>query len=202
MVAMYMNNRAVEALARRPARRRLLVGARGDRAVARIPRRVQHARRGVPQARRPRAGGSGPALRARARAREHAGDGQPGRASSPTPAARRSRRSSRRRSRKIEPEPPFAFFNRGMAAMRAGDLRAAKESFEREVARSPDYHEFHFWLAVAQRRTGRDRRGAQAPDHRDAEQHHAQRPRPLRGEARPAEERSVGRASARREVSE
>jgi tetratricopeptide (TPR) repeat protein len=51
---------------------------------------------------------------------------------------------------KVEPEPPFAFFNRGMAAMRAGDLRAAKASFEREIARSPDYHEFHFWLAVVQ----------------------------------------------------
>ncbi len=51
---------------------------------------------------------------------------------------------------KLEPEPPFAYFNRGMAAMRAGDLPAAKKSFEREIARSPDYHEFHFWLAVAQ----------------------------------------------------
>ena len=49
---------------------------------------------------------------------------------------------------KAEPEPPFAFFNRGMAAMRAGDLHAAKASFQREIARSPDYHEFHFWLAV------------------------------------------------------
>ncbi|MFO1311226.1 MAG: tetratricopeptide repeat protein [Burkholderiales bacterium] len=51
---------------------------------------------------------------------------------------------------KLEPEPPFAYFNRGMAALRAGDLPAAKKSFERELARSPDYHEFHFWLAVAQ----------------------------------------------------
>ncbi len=51
---------------------------------------------------------------------------------------------------KLEPEPPFAYFNRGMAAMRAGDLAAAKVSFEREVARSPDYHEFHFWLAVVE----------------------------------------------------
>jgi Tfp pilus assembly protein PilF len=49
---------------------------------------------------------------------------------------------------KVEPEPPFVYFNRGMAAMRAGDLHAAKASFERELARSPDYHEFHFWLAV------------------------------------------------------
>lgn len=50
---------------------------------------------------------------------------------------------------KLEPEPPFVYFNRGMAAMRAGDLAAARKSFEREIARSPDYHEFHFWLAVA-----------------------------------------------------
>lgn len=49
---------------------------------------------------------------------------------------------------RLEPEPPFVYFNRGMAAMRAGDLYAAKKSFEREIARSPDYHEFHFWLAV------------------------------------------------------
>jgi tetratricopeptide (TPR) repeat protein len=49
---------------------------------------------------------------------------------------------------RLEPEPPFAYFNRGMAAMRAGDLQAARKAFEREIARSPDYHEFHFWLAV------------------------------------------------------
>ena len=49
---------------------------------------------------------------------------------------------------KLEPEPPFAFFNRGLAALRAGDLHAAKKSFEREIARDGDYHEFHFWLAV------------------------------------------------------
>jgi Tfp pilus assembly protein PilF len=49
---------------------------------------------------------------------------------------------------RLEPDPPFAYFNRGMAAMRAGDLHAAKAAFEREIARSPDYHEFHFWLAV------------------------------------------------------
>lgn len=50
---------------------------------------------------------------------------------------------------RMEPEPPFAYFKRGMAAMHAGDLHAAKASFEREVARDPEYHEFHFWLAVA-----------------------------------------------------
>jgi Tfp pilus assembly protein PilF len=51
--------------------------------------------------------------------------------------------------RQIDPEPPFMHFNRGLAAMRAGDARSAKEAFAKEVARAPDYHEFHFWLAVA-----------------------------------------------------
>ncbi len=53
------------------------------------------------------------------------------------------------RLRQMDPDPPFGYFNRGMAAMRDGDIRAAKEAFAREVARAPDYHEFHFWLAVA-----------------------------------------------------
>ena len=86
---------------------------------------------------------------------EHAGDGQPRRACSPTSGSSTSRSGWRRTLAKLEPEPPFAFFNRGMAAMRAGDLRAAKESFEREIARAPDYHEFHFWLAVAHVGPGR-----------------------------------------------
>ncbi len=50
---------------------------------------------------------------------------------------------------RIDPEPPFLHFKRGMAALRAGDPAAAKEAFAKEVARAPDYHEFHFWLAVA-----------------------------------------------------
>jgi Flp pilus assembly protein TadD len=36
-----------------------------------------------------------------------------------------------------------------MTAMRAGDLKTAKDEFAREVARAPDYHEFHFWLGIA-----------------------------------------------------
>ena len=50
---------------------------------------------------------------------------------------------------RIDPEPPFTWYLRGMAALRAGDLGTAKDAFAREVARAPDYHEFHFWLAVA-----------------------------------------------------
>ncbi|MCM2328705.1 MAG: tetratricopeptide repeat protein [Lysobacter sp.] len=54
-----------------------------------------------------------------------------------------------RRLAQIEPEPPFAFFNRGMAAVREGDWRQARALFAREVDRAPYYHEFHFWLALA-----------------------------------------------------
>jgi Tfp pilus assembly protein PilF len=49
----------------------------------------------------------------------------------------------------LEPDPPFSFFNRGMAAMRNGDYKSAKNLFAREVDRAPYYHEFHFWLAMA-----------------------------------------------------
>ena len=55
----------------------------------------------------------------------------------------------RERLARLEPEPPFAFFNRGLAAMRTGDFAVARELFAKEVDRAPYYHEFHFWLAVA-----------------------------------------------------
>lgn len=54
-----------------------------------------------------------------------------------------------RRLARLEPDPPFAFFNRGVVAMREGDFRAARELFAKEVARAPYYHEFHFWFALA-----------------------------------------------------
>jgi tetratricopeptide (TPR) repeat protein len=57
---------------------------------------------------------------------------------------------------RLQPEPPFAFFHRGLAAMREGDYRAARDLFAREVARDPYYHEFHFWLALALSRLGED----------------------------------------------
>jgi tetratricopeptide (TPR) repeat protein len=53
------------------------------------------------------------------------------------------------RLQELDPDPPFSHFNRGMAAMRAGDLKTAKDEFAREVARAPDYHEFHYWLGIA-----------------------------------------------------
>ncbi|HEX6704545.1 MAG TPA: tetratricopeptide repeat protein [Albitalea sp.] len=49
----------------------------------------------------------------------------------------------------IEPNPPFHFFNLGIAAMARNDFRAARDLFAREVDRADYYHEFHFWLAQA-----------------------------------------------------
>ncbi|GAA5184409.1 hypothetical protein GCM10025771_38420 [Niveibacterium umoris] len=49
----------------------------------------------------------------------------------------------------IDPEPPFHYFDRGMAAMQAGDYAGARDLFAHEVKRAPDYHEFHFWLGLA-----------------------------------------------------
>jgi tetratricopeptide (TPR) repeat protein len=50
---------------------------------------------------------------------------------------------------RLEAEPPFHYFDLGRAALQAGDYRAAREHILREMRRDPDYHEFHFWLALA-----------------------------------------------------
>jgi Tfp pilus assembly protein PilF len=62
------------------------------------------------------------------------------------------------RMAQLEPEPPFAFFDRGLVAMRAGDYATARDLFAREVDRAPYYHEFHFWLAQALAALGEDER--------------------------------------------
>jgi tetratricopeptide (TPR) repeat protein len=54
----------------------------------------------------------------------------------------------------LEPEPPFHFFNLGMAALKAGNFIAARKWFAREVDRASYNHEFHFWLAVAELQLG------------------------------------------------
>jgi Flp pilus assembly protein TadD len=54
-----------------------------------------------------------------------------------------------RKLEQMEPDPPFSFFDRGLTAMRNGDFKAARDLFAKEVDRTPYYHEFHFWLAVA-----------------------------------------------------
>jgi tetratricopeptide (TPR) repeat protein len=55
---------------------------------------------------------------------------------------------------RIEPNPPFADFNRGLAAMRLGHYSEARDYFAKEVARDPWYHEFHYWLGLAYLRLG------------------------------------------------
>ena len=60
----------------------------------------------------------------------------------------------RLRLAQLEPDPPFHFFNLGQEAMRAGDYRRARDLFAREVERVPDYHEFQFWLALANYQLG------------------------------------------------
>ncbi len=55
----------------------------------------------------------------------------------------------------LEPDPPFHYFDLGMAAMQRGDYADARELFAKEVARADYYHEFHFWLAQADYRLGR-----------------------------------------------
>jgi tetratricopeptide (TPR) repeat protein len=54
-----------------------------------------------------------------------------------------------RKLERIEPNPPFAFYMRGLKAMREGDYKLARDMFAKEVDRAPYYHEFRFWLAFA-----------------------------------------------------
>lgn len=148
VVAMYMNNRAVESLAR----------AKVDdaywwsrEAVAQDPDYLPgYNTLGVVYQRHGNPGEAEPVLR-------HVLEREPGNVQAMsnlvTVLAELGRSDESQRVaatlRRIDPEPPFAWYLRGMAAMRAGDLRAAKDAFAKEVARAPDYHEFHFWLAVA-----------------------------------------------------
>ena len=51
--------------------------------------------------------------------------------------------------KELQPYPPFYFFNLGMAAMQKGDYKAARDDFAKELDRDAYYHEFHFWIAAA-----------------------------------------------------
>ncbi len=62
--------------------------------------------------------------------------------------------SLRQRLAAIEPDAPFGLFDLGMAAMERGEYIAARDYFAKQVDRAPDYHEFHFWLAMANARLG------------------------------------------------
>ncbi len=54
-----------------------------------------------------------------------------------------------RRLAQLEPDPPFHFFNQGLAAMKQRDYDAARDLFAKEVARADYHHEFHYWLGLA-----------------------------------------------------
>ena len=54
-----------------------------------------------------------------------------------------------RKLAQIEPNPPFAYFKRGVTAMEKGDYKLAQQMFSKEVDRAAYYHEFQFWLALA-----------------------------------------------------
>jgi Tfp pilus assembly protein PilF len=56
--------------------------------------------------------------------------------------------------RRIEPHPPFYFMDRARVAMDRGDYETAIGLFKRELARDPDYHAAHFGVAVAYFRLG------------------------------------------------
>lgn len=55
----------------------------------------------------------------------------------------------RHRLQEVQPIPPYQYFDRGMAAIKAGDYASARDLFRKEVARDAYVSEFHFWLAVA-----------------------------------------------------
>lgn len=58
-------------------------------------------------------------------------------------------RAARERLAKVEPYPPYHFFQLGMVAMQRNDYVAARDLFAREVERADYQHEFHYWLGVA-----------------------------------------------------
>lgn len=88
----------------------------------------------------------------------------------------------------LEPVPPFHFFNLGMRAMESGDYAQARAMFAREVKRAPYYHEFHFWLAMAHLKLGETnaaraeiRRALDTSTTRDASERYSAKLERLRG---------------------
>ncbi|HYJ98354.1 MAG TPA: tetratricopeptide repeat protein, partial [Burkholderiaceae bacterium] len=54
----------------------------------------------------------------------------------------------------LEPEPPYHWFVQGQLALRRGDAQTARDFFAKEVARADYSSEFHYWLALAQYQLG------------------------------------------------
>lgn len=58
------------------------------------------------------------------------------------------------RLQQLEPQAPYAYFDQGVAAMGRQDYAGARALFAREISRDPYNAEFHFWLALANYRLG------------------------------------------------
>lgn len=56
----------------------------------------------------------------------------------------------RERLARLDPEPPFHFFDAGLVAMHAHEYARARELFARELRRDAYWHELHFWMARAE----------------------------------------------------
>lgn len=50
---------------------------------------------------------------------------------------------------RLDPHPPFSYFQQGLAAMQAHRYDEARRLFAKEVDRAPYHAEFQFWLAVS-----------------------------------------------------
>jgi len=60
----------------------------------------------------------------------------------------------RARLARIDPNPPYYFFNQGMTAFQQNDFSSARKLFAKEVARADYNQEFHYWLGVAYYKLG------------------------------------------------
>ena len=148
VVAMYMNNRAVEAL----------VDGQLDDAYAWVRESLRHDRYflgslntlGVVYLRR---GALPQATTVLSHVLERDADNWTALANLSTAYARQGRieesMALRRRLAGLESAPPFHYFNLGLAAMKQKDFGAAQAMFSRELARDDGYHEFHYWLGLA-----------------------------------------------------
>ncbi|HEU4853494.1 MAG TPA: tetratricopeptide repeat protein [Telluria sp.] len=54
----------------------------------------------------------------------------------------------------IRKVPPFHYYLSGIEAMQRADYALARDMFRKEVERAPYYDEFHYWLGMAQLRLG------------------------------------------------
>lgn len=60
----------------------------------------------------------------------------------------------------LQPVPPYQYFDQGVEAMKRADFRAADALFAKELARSANNHELHFWAALAKLGVGQQERAA------------------------------------------